>query len=228
MCIRDSSNKVAAVDGPRRITFAEFNADAQAFAHALIADHVAEGDRVGILASNSYEALLAQFAVPLARAVTVPINTRLAPAEVNHILDHASIDVLIGEKELIDPILDSGERDLRRAVYIADKEGVEPQVERADTDPQGASLEKTFSAYLAGHRDEEPLPYRVRDENETIAINYTSGTTGKPKGVIYTHRGAYLNALGQAHTQHFNHDTVYLWTLPMFHCSGWCLSLIHI
>ena len=216
------SNKVAAVDGPRRITFAEFNADAQAFAHALIADHVAEGDRVGILASNSYEALLAQFAVPLARAVTVPINTRLAPAEVNHILDHASIDVLIGEKELIDPILDSGERDLRRAVYIADKEGVEPQVERADTDPQGASLVKTFSAYLAGHRDEEPLPYRVRDENETIAINYTSGTTGKPKGVIYTHRGAYLNALGQAHTQHFNHDTVYLWTLPMFHCSGWC------
>lgn len=215
-------NKIASVDGPRRITFAEFNEDAQAFAHALIADQVAEGDRVGILAANSYEALLAQFAVPLANAVTVPINTRLAPKEVNYILDHSSIDVLVGEKELIDPILASGERDLRRAVYIADKEGVEPPVENGETDTQGASLVTTFSDYLAGHRDEEPLPYRVHDENETIAINYTSGTTGKPKGVIYTHRGAYLNALGQAHTQHFSHDTVYLWTLPMFHCSGWC------
>lgn len=133
-------DKVAAIDGPRRITFAEFNQDTQAFAHALIADHVAEGDRVGILAANSYEALLAQFAVPLACAVTVPINTRLAPAEVNYILDHASIDVLIGEKDFIDPILASGERKLRRAVYIANKEGVEPQVDSPATDSEGASL----------------------------------------------------------------------------------------
>lgn len=215
-------DKVAAVDGPRRVTFAEFNADAQAFAHALIADRVAEGDRVGILAANSYEALLAQFAVPLASAVTVPINTRLAPAEVDYILDHASIDVLIGEKELIDPVIAASERNLRRAVYIADRDGTEPQVETAEADSVASLPITTFSAYLAEHRKKEPLPYRVHDENETIAINYTSGTTGKPKGVIYTHRGAYLNALGQAHTQHFSHDTVYLWTLPMFHCSGWC------
>ena len=215
-------DKVAAVDGPRRVTFAEFNADAQAFAHALIADRVAEGDRVGILAANSYEALLAQFAVPLASAVTVPINTRLAPAEVDYILDHASIDVLIGEKELINPVIAASERNLRRAVYIADRDGTEPQVETAEADSVASLPITTFSAYLAEHREKEPLPYRVRDENETIAINYTSGTTGKPKGVIYTHRGAYLNALGQAHTQHFSHDTVYLWTLPMFHCSGWC------
>ena len=81
---------------------------------------------------------------------------------------------------------------------------------------------ESFADYIEPYRQGDDLPFTVADENSAIALNYTSGTTGRPKGVIYTHRGAYLNAMGAISTQGFDGDTVYLWTLPMFHCSGWC------
>ena len=207
-------NKVACVDGPRRITFTEFRDDAQALARALIDDGIQPGDRVGVLAPNSYEALLAQFAIPLAGGVIVAINTRLAPAEVNYILNHADVSILIADKQLIDEARPALDTPLQRVLLIAEEDGSEANVAASDENTQ------TLSSYL--QREGEDLSYRIDDEHQAIAINYTSGTTGKPKGVIYTHRGAYLNALGQVQTQHFTHDTVYLWTLPMFHCSGWC------
>ena len=207
--------KTACVDGPRRITFAQFKADALALARALRADGVQPGDRVGVLAANSYEALLAQFAVPLAQAVIVAINTRLAPAEIRYILEHSSIRVLIGEQSLVSAASDQIGDLLSRVIFIADGEGQEPA-------EVASEKETTFSAYTGAHEDGEELPFAVEDEHQPIAINYTSGTTGRPKGVLYTHRGAYLNALGAITTQHFDHHTVYLWTLPMFHCSGWC------
>ena len=207
-------NKVACVDGPRRITFTEFRDDAQALARALIDDGIQPGDRVGVLAPNSYEALLAQFAIPLAGGVIVAINTRLAPAEVNYILNHSDVSVLIADKQLIDEARPALDTPLQRVLLIAEEDGSEANVAASDENTQ------TLSSYL--QREGDDLSYRIDDEHQAIAINYTSGTTGKPKGVIYTHRGAYLNALGQVQTQHFTHDTVYLWTLPMFHCSGWC------
>ena len=207
-------NKVACVDGPRRITFTEFRDDAQALARALIDDGIQPGDRVGVLAPNSYEALLAQFAIPLAGGVIVAINTRLAPAEVNYILNHADVSILIADKQLIDEARPALDTPLQRLLLIAEEDGSEANVAASDENTQ------TLSSYL--QREGDDLSYRIDDEHQAIAINYTSGTTGKPKGVIYTHRGAYLNALGQVQTQHFTHDTVYLWTLPMFHCSGWC------
>lgn len=207
-------NKVACVDGPRRITFTEFRDDAQALARALIDDGIQPGDRVGVLAPNSYEALLAQFAIPLAGGVIVAINTRLAPAEVNYILNHSDVSILIADKQLIDEARPALDTPLQRVLLIAEEDGSEANVAASDENTQ------TLSSYL--QREGEDLSYRIDDEHQAIAINYTSGTTGKPKGVIYTHRGAYLNALGQVQTQHFTHDTVYLWTLPMFHCSGWC------
>ncbi|MGP5660495.1 AMP-binding protein [Corynebacterium falsenii] len=207
-------NKVACVDGPRRITFTEFRDDAQALARALIDDGIQPGDRVGVLAPNSYEALLAQFAIPLAGGVIVAINTRLAPAEVNYILNHSDVSVLIADKQLIDEARPALDTPLQRLLLIAEEDGSEANVAASDENTQ------TLSSYL--QREGDDLSYRIDDEHQAIAINYTSGTTGKPKGVIYTHRGAYLNALGQVQTQHFTHDTVYLWTLPMFHCSGWC------
>lgn len=207
-------DKVACVDGPRRITFTEFRDDAQALARALIDDGIQPGDSVGVLAPNSYEALLAQFAIPLAGGVIVAINTRLAPAEVNYILNHADVSILIADKQLIDEARPALDTPLQRVLLIAEEDGSEANVAASDDKTQ------TLSSYL--QREGDDLSYRIDDEHQAIAINYTSGTTGKPKGVIYTHRGAYLNALGQVQTQHFTHDTVYLWTLPMFHCSGWC------
>ena len=200
---------VACVDGPRRISFLDFRDDAQAFARALLAHGLAAGDRVGVLAPNSYEALLAQFGVPLAKGVVVALNTRLAPAEVAYIQHHAGFNVLIGTADLL------------RAVQV-DLPADITLLEIPEPDGSQPGEFSSLSDFLAPHREGDDLPFAVDDEDNPIALNYTSGTTGKPKGVIYTHRGAYLNALGEVSVQKFDTDSVYLWTLPMFHCSGWC------
>ncbi|MFD0686448.1 acyl--CoA ligase family protein [Actinomadura fibrosa] len=202
--------KTAYVHGERRASYAEFAAEATRLAHALRASGVRPGDRVAYLAPNVPELLVAHFAVPLAGAVLVAVNTRLAPEEVRYILDHSDARLLV-----VDAALHPAVAPLAGAL----PETVTVPAPGAEPDPAVGGI---GYADLLARGSDDPLPWSVDDENAPISINYTSGTTGRPKGVVYTHRGAYLNALGEVmHSQHGS-GSVYLWTLPMFHCNGWC------
>jgi fatty-acyl-CoA synthase len=210
--------KVAVVYGSRRLTYAEFAAEAVRVAGALRAGGVEPGDRVAYLMPNLPEMLVAHFAVPLAGGVLVAINTRLTAEEVSYILRHSGAKILVADAAL-----------LPTAVTAADSAGTAAQIVvttdaeagPASAGPAAGSGLVSYSQFLAG-QTADPLPWSVPDELAPIAINYTSGTTGRPKGVIYTHRGAYLNSYAQIiHSRH-DENSVYLWTLPMFHCNGWC------
>ena len=186
----------AVVDGDRRLTYAELQQRVQAFGAALQRAGVAPGDRVAILARNSLLALEAHFAVPLIGAVLVMLNTRLQSAELATILNHSGAKVLLGD-DLVLPLLE-----------IA---GQMPQLERIVT-----NHEEFFRRGNSAAVPHQPA------EDDVISINYTSGTTGAPKGVMYTHRGGYINAIGEVVEHGLTNRSVYLWTLPMFHCNGWC------
>ena len=203
------ADKTAIVDGDQEITYAGFGERVQELGRALLAAGVAPGDRVAFLMPNVTEMLLAHFAVPLAGGVLVAINTRLSSDEIEYILEHSGASVFV-----VDPrLLDVG---ARAAAELSDR--MVRVVSRGEEIPEGWRSWADFVADAGS----EPLPWTVPDENGPITLNYTSGTTGRPKGVVYTHRGAYLNALGGLlHCRH-TVDSVYLWTLPMFHCNGWC------
>jgi fatty-acyl-CoA synthase len=209
-------DKVAIVHGDRRMTYREFAGEATRLARALRASGIEAGDRVAFLCPNIPELLIAHFAVPLAGAVLVAINTRLATEEVRYICDHSGARLLVVDSELrpaAAPLQDQLET-VREIVTIND-----PTAATGEAEVPGPTY-----ADLLERGSDEPLGWVIEDELAPITINYTSGTTGKPKGVVYTHRGAYLNSLGEVlHSEH-SPESVYLWTLPMFHCNGWCTA----
>jgi fatty-acyl-CoA synthase len=204
-------DRLAAIDGGRRLTYADLAAHVTRLAQAVRASGVRPGDRVASLASNSVELLAAHFAIPLAGNVLVAINTRLAPPEIQYICDHSEARMLFADSTHLH----------RVQLQASDFGTVSEVVELLDgTAPAGNGA--TEYAGLLDRGSDESLSWEVADETATITINYTSGTTGRPKGVMYSHRGAYLNALNQIVHNGFTSDTRYLWTLPMFHCNGWC------
>jgi len=206
-------DKTAIVYGERRTTYREFAAEATRVAHALRGSGIEPGDRVAYLLPNIPEMLVAHFAVPLAGAVLVAINTRLSTEEVRYILDHSGAKVLVVDAALHATV----------APVAGELKSVEEIITVLDPANPGDGVGSgvRYDDLLARGKD-DPLPWAVDDEDATISINYTSGTTGKPKGVMYHHRGAYLNSFGEiVHSAH-TPDSVYLWTLPMFHCNGWC------
>ena len=209
--------RVAAVYGRRRITYEELGRRARRLATALRQGGLRPGDRVAVLAPNVPAHLDAHFGVALAGGVLVSINTRLNANEIAYILEHSGARLLLVDAELAGPLAAArtATRGIERVVTIDDPEFA-PGVPRAFDGPE-------YEEFLAVDPDPE-LAFRVGDEEDTYAINYTSGTTGRPKGVMYSHRGAYLNALAEMVGNRLDAGSVFLWTLPMFHCNGWCFT----
>ena len=194
-------DKTAVVHGERRYTYKEFEERVHRLASRLKSAGFQKEDRVAFLCPNIPPMLEGTFAVPAAGLVMVAINTRLSASEVEYIVEHSKSRMVFADHEL-EGLLDG-------------VEGVEV-VRIDDTGETGDPYEE----YLA-EGSPEPVESVLEDEEETISVNYTSGTTGRPKGVMYTYRGAYLSALGNVIEAGMGYETKYLWTLPMFHCNGW-------
>jgi fatty-acyl-CoA synthase len=212
--LRVFPDKLAVVHGERRWTWSEFAALVGRQAGALRRAGVAPGDRVAFLAPNVPELLAAHFAVLQIQAALVAINTRLAAEEVGYILDHSGAKVVVVDPELA-PAVSGIDRPLAARPLLVNL--LDPGFGVTSRPLDGPS----YDEFTDGA---EILPVRndVDDEERITSINYTSGTTGRPKGVMYTHRGAYLNALGEVIVHGLERDSVFLWTLPLFHCNGWC------
>jgi fatty-acyl-CoA synthase len=210
--------KTAVIYGSRRLSYAELEAQTAQVARALRAAGVEPGDRVAYLMPNLPEMLIAHFAVPLAGGVLVAMNTRLAAEEMAYILRHSGAKILVSDAAML-PTAVAAAKGLETLVTLVVAEDSEAGPSGAD---MGADPRLVSYADFLARADGDPLPWSVADEFTPITINYTSGTTGQPKGVVYTHRGAFLNSFSQiVHSRH-DENSVYLWTLPMFHCNGWC------
>ena len=209
------TDRVAVIHGARRLTYAGLLDRSRRLASGLRHAGVAPGDVVAALMPNIPEMLEAHFGVPMAHAVLCPINIRLDAATVRFILEHSGATVLLLDREfaaLAARALD-GLAAPPMVVVVDDPEG-----------PGGVVLEATpYEAFLAGGDPAFPVEPPA-DEWAAISLSYTSGTTGDPKGVVVHHRGAYLNACGNALALGLAPQSVYLWTLPMFHCNGWCYT----
>ena len=204
--------RTAVIDRDRRFTYAEFFARTRRLAEALTKAGVGRGDTVAIIAANVPALLEAHYAVPMIGAVLNPINIRLDPATIRFCLEHGEAKLLLADREFHDavqPALDGMERQ-PIVIDIADVE----------TDGQAVYGNIEYEAFLAAGNSEF-LYEGAMDEWDPICLLYTSGTTGNPKGVVYSHRGAHLNALSNVIAFQLDHESRYLWTLPMFHCSGW-------
>jgi fatty-acyl-CoA synthase len=203
-------DKLAVIDGDRRFTWCEFDRRCRRFADALSRRGIGAGDTVSVLAPNVPALLEAHYAVPMTGAVLNALNYRLDAASIAFILEHGQAKLLIADREFA-PLVREALAQLKRAI---------PVVEIADGPGPTLFADLEYEDFL-GAGDPGFAGTLPADEWAPIALNYTSGTTGNPKGVVYHHRGAFLNAMGNAILFGLGPQSTYLWTLPMFHCNGW-------
>ena len=204
--------RLATVYGDRRITWGETYARTRRLACALTRLGVERGDTVAVMAANTPELFEAHFGVPMAGAVLNALNIRLDAPTVAYILEHSRAKVVICDREFAATMRDA----------LAGLAHPPVVIDILDPAAPGERLgEQDYERLLEGG-DPAFAWAGPEDEWESISLNYTSGTTGRPKGVLYHHRGAYLLALGNVLEWHMEEAPVYLWTLPMFHCNGWC------
>jgi fatty-acyl-CoA synthase len=205
--------KVAVVDGNKRYTYKEFLNRVNRLASALQNVGIGKGDKVAFICPNISPMLEAHYAVPMIGAALVSINIRLAPREIAYIINHSDSIALFVDNEFAGTVQS-----------ILDELGnIKTVVNICDVDDRKPLNGMEYEEFLQTGSD-APIEPVVEDEYQVATINYTSGTTGLPKGVMYHHRGAYLNALGEAVEFSLTSQSTYLWTLPMFHCNGWCFT----
>jgi fatty-acyl-CoA synthase len=200
-------SKVGVVSGAERYTYEQFGERCERLAAGLLAEGVQRGDRIAFLSFNNNQLLEGYYGPPLIKAIAMPLNVRLQPAELAAILNHAEASVLVFESDFASHV-----RELRATC---------PTIRRwVSIDGPGPEADLTFEELLSRGRIERP-ELRSFDEDEIAELFYTSGSTGAPKGVMLSHRTLYLHALGVAGT--FNHDdnAVELHTIPLFHANGW-------
>jgi fatty-acyl-CoA synthase len=204
----------AIIHGARRVSYAEFYARSRRLASALTKRGIKRGDTVSVVLANSPAMLEANYGVPMAGAVLNAINTRLDAAVIAFTLDHADAKVLITDREFSKVVKDA----------LAGAKVKPLVVDYNDPECSGDGERIGTIGYEEFLQEGDPdFDWQMPpDEWDAIALNYTSGTTGDPKGVVYHHRGAYLLAIGNILACNMAKHPVYLWTLPMFHCSGWC------
>ena len=202
--------RTAVVHGALRRSYGETYERCRRLAGALAARGAGIGDTVSIMAPNVPAMLEAHFGVPMAGAVLHAINIRLDAPSVAWMLGHANTRVLIADAMFADVVVEALAALDRRPHVVVIEEGEEKR----------GFGDETYEALLAAGTPDFDWPW-PEDEWQAISLNYTSGTTGRPKGVVYHHRGAYLNALSNVLMNGLTRDAVYLWTLPMFHCNGW-------
>lgn len=204
--------KTAVIHGELRRTWGQFQDRCNRLASALQKRGIGIGDTVAVMSPNAPAMLEAHYGIPMAGAVLNALNFRLDAATLAFILDHGEAKVLITDREF-SPVVKDALEILDRPLIVIDVD---------DPLAKGGDLigEMDYETFLT-EGDADFIWTPPEDEWQAITLNYTSGTTGNPKGVVYHHRGAFLNAMSNAMVFGLNHRTVYLWTLPMFHCNGW-------
>ena len=206
--------KLAVIHGEVCYTYSEFGQRCRRLASALRNRGIGTGDAVALMSPNAPPMLEAHFGVPMSGAVLNALNFRLDASTIAFILNHGEAKVLITDREF-SPVIKEALANFGRDIIVIDID---------DPLADGGQLlgEKNYEDFLT----EGDPTFNGWPDNEwdAICLNYTSGTTGNPKGVVYHHRGAFLNAMGDIAVWGLNSKTVYLWTLPMFHCNGWCFT----
>jgi fatty-acyl-CoA synthase len=206
-------SRTSVIHGDQLFTWAETQDRCHRLASALSKHGITKGDTVTVMAPTVPPSFEATFGVPMTGAVLNALNIRLDASTIAFILNHGETKALITDTEFA-PVIKQALAEIGREILVIDY--TDPTIKGGE---QLGSIE--YEDFLAGG-DPEFQAIMPNSEWDALSLNYTSGTTGNPKGVVYHHRGAYLNAIGNSTVWGMKKHPIYLWTLPMFHCNGWC------